>query len=198
MSSLVRIVAPAEEPITLDEARLHLRLDADFTDDDPLVGTLIQAAREYVESDTHRALLPQTWRLTRDAFPCENALSLEASDVASVTSFSYVDATGAPTPFAAYILDADATPARVVRNFGTTWPNARVQRNAVVVEFERQMAADPSGIPAKIKAAMKLLVGHWYENREAVLVDSRAAGITVPLAVDALLAEYRRPAAGIA
>jgi uncharacterized phiE125 gp8 family phage protein len=194
--SLVLVTAPTVEPLSLDDAKLHLRLEPDFTDDDDLVTALIQAAREHVESKTHRALLPQAWRLRRDCFPCGDEMSLEASDVTAVTSFTYVDPSGVSTDFSAYALDTDAMPARILRNYGSSWPATRVQRNAIAVTFTRAMAPDADNLPQQIKAAMKLLVGTWYENREA-FVESRFA-LEVPFSVDALLSPYVRLAAGMA
>jgi hypothetical protein len=51
-------------------------------------------------------------------------------------------------------------------------------------------------VPAAIKAAMKLAIGHWYENRESVVVGVTA--MTLPMAFDALIGPYRRPAAEMA
>jgi peptide/nickel transport system permease protein len=50
--------APASEPITLTEAKAHLRVD--FDDDDTLITAMIAAARGYVEEHCNRALLTQT------------------------------------------------------------------------------------------------------------------------------------------
>lgn len=188
--SLVLIKPPDTEPLLLSEAKAHLRVDVN--DDDALIKALIQAAREHVEDKTHRALLPQTWRLTRDSFPARTTMSLEASDVASIETFTYVDIGGVTTDFTAYALDTDAMPARVSLPYGASWPATRAQRNAVTVTFQRSMADDAGALPEVFKTAMKLLIGTWYESREA-FVDARFA-LEVPFSVDALLAPYRRPA----
>ena len=56
----VLVTAPTEEPVSLAEAKLHLRVD--YTNDDVLIGALITAARQHAENDTRRALVTQTWR----------------------------------------------------------------------------------------------------------------------------------------
>ena len=57
--ALTLITAPTTEPVTLAEARLHLRLDSDFTADDDLIEVLIQSAREAAEQELGVALITQ-------------------------------------------------------------------------------------------------------------------------------------------
>ena len=64
--------APAEEPLTLAEAKIDMRVDEDFTDHDALIEALITAAREYAELICRRALITQKWQLTLDQFPAPN------------------------------------------------------------------------------------------------------------------------------
>lgn len=61
------IAAPAEEPVTLAEAKAHCRVD--FTDDDALIQMLISSAREAAETITRRALVQQQWKIVADRFP---------------------------------------------------------------------------------------------------------------------------------
>lgn len=64
----IQIIArPAVEPVTLAEAKTHLRVD--LADDDLLIGALITAARQHAETITRRALVTQQWKMTLDQFP---------------------------------------------------------------------------------------------------------------------------------
>lgn len=65
----VLVSGPASEPVTLAEAKLHLRVETGMTDDDTLISALIVAARQVAETITRRALITQTWRLVLDQFP---------------------------------------------------------------------------------------------------------------------------------
>lgn len=65
--ALRQIAAPATEPITLEEAKLHLRVDT--TDDDALITGLISAARVAAENICRRAFVTQQWELVIDSFP---------------------------------------------------------------------------------------------------------------------------------
>ena len=55
------ITAPIRTPISLAEAKTHLRLETAFTDDDDYVTALIDIAENYVEHFCNRKLLTQTW-----------------------------------------------------------------------------------------------------------------------------------------
>lgn len=61
---------PAVEPVSIDEAKLHLRVTHD--DEDTLIATLISAARLHAENYCRRAFVTQKWDLYLDAFPRQN------------------------------------------------------------------------------------------------------------------------------
>jgi hypothetical protein len=65
--SLVVVTPPGIEPVSLDEAKLHLRVTA--TDDDAYITGLITVAREYLEKIENRAFNTQTIRMQLDSFP---------------------------------------------------------------------------------------------------------------------------------
>jgi uncharacterized phiE125 gp8 family phage protein len=162
------------------------------TTGDPLLLSLITAARELVEGYTNHALITQTHRLSLDAFPNSDVINLQAHPVQSIDSFTYIDGSGASVPFADYTLDRDAYPARVVLNYGKSWPSTRASRNAIAITMKVGFGDTAADVPSRIRAAMKLLIGTWYENREGVNVGNIVT--TMPMAVEALLASYRRPA----
>src|SRR3990167_7589456 len=98
---LIRTAAPDQEPLSLDEAKQHLRVDID--EHDELILSLVAAARQWAEDHTLRALVTQTWRLTLDyerpSFEadgrCTHRIVLPRPPLASVTSVTYVDLEGA-------------------------------------------------------------------------------------------------------
>lgn len=67
MLKAICITPPSVEPIALAVAKQHLRVD--YTDDDTLIPLYISAARDYAETYTARAFLPQTWQLSLNVFP---------------------------------------------------------------------------------------------------------------------------------
>jgi uncharacterized phiE125 gp8 family phage protein len=186
------ITAPTVEPITRQEAKLHLRIIADVTDvtphpEDAMVDALIAAARQGAETATGRALLPQTWELALDEFATE--IHLLKAPLASVTSVKYVDADGVLRTLdpAAYLADSHSTPGRLTAAYGTSWPSPRSQPNAVLVRYEAGYA-NAGAVPQEIKQWMLLRIGMLYENRESVAVGVSLAELPH---VDCLLDAYK-------
>lgn len=177
---------PVGEPVTLAEAKLHLRADSD-TAEDTLITALIQSAREHVEAVTERALMPQTWTERQDSFPA--VLALRGGAVSAVASVKYVDADGVQQTLdpAAYLTDLTTEPATVRPAYGTQWPLTRQQPGAVVVQYSVGYA-DADSVPAALKAAILLIVGDLYANREA----SIDAKMVENRAVTRLLFPYKR------
>lgn len=182
------VTAPAAQPVTLDEAKAHLRVTA--ADEDALITALIAAAVGHVDGPSGtlgRALVEQEWDLLLDDFPCDE-LELPLPPLRSVTSITYVDEQGATQTLApaAYEVDASGPRGVVLPAYGQTWPRTRVQRNAVTVRFKAGYGTTGASVPAAIRAAILLLVGDLYANREAQ-GDTLARNATV----DALLFPYR-------
>ena len=190
-------------PVSLAEAKLHLKVDV--SDDDALISSLITAATLDAEHLMGRALLPQKWQLSLDSFPTDPnspwwnpavvarvAIALQRPPVTGVDSIKYVDAvTGVLTTLASgsyqAVLASDYT-ASVVPAYGLAWPTARVQPEAVQVIFSCGYA-DAAAVPEPIKAWVKLKIGALYLNRELIAVGSRIVRVDLPF--DSLLDRYR-------
>jgi len=184
---------PAAEPLSLEEVKLHCRLDETDVTEDTLLNDLIIAAREHVEALTNRALLTQTVQLVLDGWPA--VIELPRPPIQSLASVTYTDYLGAAAlvPATDYYLDDDNEPARVVLEYGKSWPTATLRPSgAIVAEYVAGYGDEPTDVPQGILQAMLLLIGHWYENREAVGDSKFVAGQQeIPFAVTALLAPYR-------
>lgn len=178
------VTPPATEPLTLAEAKAHLRVDG--TDEDTLITALIIAARESIETWSRRQLLTATLKLSLDEFPCgDGVIRIPRPPLQSVSSIQYVDTAGDLQTLAAerYQVDALGQPGRVAPAYGTHWPATRDQLNAVHVTF----VAGYTSPPQTSKHLARLLVGHFYANREAV--DSGLE--EMPLGVKALAATLK-------
>lgn len=184
----IKIIAPPSALLTLEELRLHLKLDTTFGvhEDDTLVAELLTAAHEYAEHYTSRSFGQQTLELALDAFP-SGPIQLPRGPVTSIVSVTYVDTQQATIVLdgASYSLDDYLMPAWLAPAYSTDWPEALDVPNAVKVRY----TAGASTLPSAVRAALLLLVGHLYENRQAV--SSGAALTKVPLGVEALLDTQR-------
>lgn len=173
------VEAPAKAPVNLQEAKEHLRVDMD--DDDLLIASLISTASTHVEQVLERALMPQKWELALDDFPIRRApqaivhlpIVLPGGVVTELLNIKYFDSTGVEQTLDAafYTLDQHSEPARVGLKQGKSWPATAQQINAVKALYSVGYAS-AAVVPAPIKAAILLLVGELYGNRE-MSVDSR-------------------------
>ena len=234
------ITPPALEPISLQEAKAHLRVD--FGDDDDYISALITAARDFAEGFTRRAFLTQSWLLALDHFPGAHdytqgfwdygvlgdaALGLGLPPVGytyefksevyfragqilipgpplqTIDSLTYLDENGVQQTLdpSLYQVDSINEPARVAPAANQMWPLTQISvrapiLNAVQIGFTAGYgdATDDGGktslpptFPTGIVQAIRLLIGHWYENRMDVLTGIRAAAIEVPKAASTLL-----------
>jgi len=94
MNALVQTVAPTAEPVSLEEAKWHLRIDTD--DNDYIIEGLIKAAREHAEAVLNRALLSQTWCMYLEDWPDdEDYIEIPYPPLQSITSIIYTDYNGA-------------------------------------------------------------------------------------------------------
>lgn len=178
------------------DASLGAEAPSTNTTADPELVSWITAARQTVEVFTHRAFCTQTWDLKFDDFPpgYETAIWLPKPPLVSVASVTYIDTDGDSQTWssALYAVDAPAGPwarmGRITPVYGESYPTARAIENAVTVRFVAGYGAAAS-VPAPIKSAMKLLIGSWFVNREAVNVGNITSEL--PLAVNALLWPYK-------
>jgi uncharacterized phiE125 gp8 family phage protein len=157
------------------------------TTEDTLISGLIQAAREYCEAITRRALATQTIKAFLDNFPCRDYIELPRPPLQSVTSVKYKDSAGTETIMAlttGYLVDSESNIGRIVLPYGVPWPSATLYPiNPIRVEYVAgYYASNP--IPETIRQAMLLLIGHWFVHRDEKEAD-------VPDAVGRLLNQWK-------
>jgi uncharacterized phiE125 gp8 family phage protein len=201
------IVKPPVEPLSLIEAKVHLRYETD--EQDELISALITAAREYTEDYCRLSLVTQMRELVLDTFYTNPAyypwtryyfavdpIELPNGPLQEVTAVVYVDQNGVEQSLDAstYLIDINASSGWVKPAWGNYWPQPRYQSNAVSIRYiagfppvEGSPTDYTANIPAGLKIAMKLLIGHWFENREAVGPNLAE----LPLGVAAFLNQYR-------
>lgn len=186
---LVLTAGPAVEPVTLAEAKAHLRVDG--TAEDTLIGSLIVTSRLHVEAAMGLALVTQSWSVFLDAWPPGPALKLPLRPVQSIGAVRLYDEDAVVTTVAAdtYFLDGAGTPARLVRRGALAWPTPRRTANSIEVAFTAGYGDASADVPEPIRQAILLLIAHWYEHRSPLEVGALAR--PAPDMVAELLAPYR-------
>jgi uncharacterized phiE125 gp8 family phage protein len=199
--NLALVLGPTLDPVTLAEAKAHLRVE--IADDDALISGYISAARETCETETRRAFLTQTWDakfhrawpvyFDRASLLWRPGIRLPRPPLQSVTSINYVDSAGASqllasSQYQVTSLHGDSKEGLVVPAYGVTWPTVRDVPEAVTVRFVSGYGGLEL-VPNRIRQAMLLLIGHWYENREDVVIGTIAT--QVPMSVQSLLFPLR-------
>lgn len=183
MYGLSVIAAPAEEPVDLPRAKLHLRVDHDADDD--LIAGWVTAARQLTEAHARRRWVEQGLRLTLAGWPCDGVIRLPADPVSSVEKVEYYAADGTLTELADddWQTWLDHSPPLVAPAPLTLWPVLEVGRlGAVRVEFTAGYGA-VSDVPEGAKAAVLLCLGHWYENRGDGVDPTAMSGLPQTLGV---------------
>lgn len=193
------VTPPAAEPVTLSDAKLHLKVDT--TDDDALITALITAARARAEWHTGRAFISQSWILWLDCWPGARgddglppALSATPpvpvsvplpplQSVASITTYA-MDDSATVMSTSRYQVDTASNPARVALKAGVTPPVNLRSMNAIAIAFTAGYGDAASDVPDAIKRAILMIVADLYANRGDAGVETSAAAL-------ATLAPYR-------
>jgi uncharacterized phiE125 gp8 family phage protein len=187
--ALKRLLPRAEMPITLAQARQHCRVD--HSDEDAIIQVYMEAAVDHIEGNRGAlgyALVNQNWELTYDDFPCEG-LEVPLGPLVSVTSIEYANPTGVMTLWDSGNYQVDASrEGWIVPVDG--WPATRETMNAVKIVFVAGHGPAAADVPADIKMALLHLVGHWYENREAVNITNLS--FEIPLTFKSLIGMIRK------
>lgn len=183
MAGLKLITTPSTEPVTVSELKTHLRIDS--TTEDTYLGTLIQTAREDCEQFQNRAYITQTWELTLDGW-AKFPIKLPRPELVSVTSVKYYDIVDVETTYSTdnYFVDTSSEVGRIGLNYNITLPSTTLRpTNSVIIQYIAGYGA-AADVPQRIKHAILMLCGHYYENREA---SSPVELKEIPFAVSNLL-----------
>jgi uncharacterized phiE125 gp8 family phage protein len=194
--SLARQTQPAVEPVTLAEAKSHLRVDT--ADDDTYITGLIRAAREWCEQYLDRTLVHTQWVMRFDRFPPDGTHDIElprppivASGTATAVALTFTFENGTTSTYstASYRVDRASTPGAVKTLYGQAWPPHLQDDNSISVTWWGGYGPSGSDVPQSIRHAMLMLVAFWYDNRSTVLVGSISKQLE--FAVESLLSSQK-------
>jgi uncharacterized phiE125 gp8 family phage protein len=174
------VTPPALEPVTLDEAKAHLRVGT--ADEDALIATLITAARARAEWHLGRALVAQGWIQWLDNWCAVVELALPP--LIAVTAVTLYARDGSETVIdpSRYFVDTASAPGRIA--FDCAAPGDLRRRNAVAIAFDAGYGEAADDVPAPIREAILRIVADLHVNRGD-------GGESVPQSALSLLAPYR-------
>lgn len=161
--AFTRTAAPAEEPVTLAQAKAHLRVDV--PDDDDYITALITVARTAAEDRLQRTLVNTPWRLTLDGFP--PSITLPMPPLASIQSVQYRDEAGQWVTMNAqdYQVDTANEPGYVLPAPNTRWPSVGAGINGVRIEYTAGYGETGESVPTPIRHWLLLALSDLYQRR---------------------------------
>ena len=190
----IRRIGQPASILPLDLVKQHLKVETDV--DDALIQGIIAGAIDHVDGPRGwlgRALGEQTLEGTLDGgWPlCDrSALRLPYPPVLSIESVTYIDPDGVEQmlPESGYqVIDSGEWSSYLAPAYGMSWPAVRCQEGSVTIQWKAGYATDD--VPPSIKAALLLLIGHRYANREAIVTGTISTEL--PLGVQDLLTPHR-------
>lgn len=179
---LARVGDPARS-ISLELAKSHLRVDG--PDEDYLIDTLIQAATDHIEGPNGAglSLAAQQWLMYAESFPLK--FEIPIGPLVSVDSIAYIDTDGASQTLATSVYEVDIERGLIRAKTDQSWPSVDTVYKAITVTF----TAGYSEIPSDLVAAMLLILGHLYKNREETV---EKALTSIPMGAESIIDRYRR------
>lgn len=190
---LVVVTPPAAEPLSLAEFKLAARV-TNAVEDTLITDIVIPGARRKYELDTRRQIVTTTYDYILQDFPTSRAgefsrIEIPRPPLFSVTSVKYIDVDGVEQTLEAskYKVTAGKVPGQVYPAPSEQWPvtQTTLVDERVTIRFIAGVAV--ASVDPTDKQAISLLALHWFENREAVVVDERIAVESVPLGYEALI-----------
>jgi len=183
------ITPPTQTPVSLDQAKSHLRVD--HADDDAAILAMIKAATSMAEEFLRRALCTQTIKLALPTFP-SCSIVLPRPPVQSIVAVRYVTEDGLTATIANIdpdvVYELDEFEYLVVLRPGKSWPVTATHRTAAFVEYVAGYTS-PELIPESIRQAILMTVGHFFANREDAITGTIAAAM--PKGAESLLWPFR-------
>lgn len=158
---------PAQEPVTLVEAKAWCEIATADTRFDTMLQSLIKSCREAVEKQCHRAIINTVYQVSFDCFPA--VIELPRPPLVSVDSIIYIDTAGEQQTFDSdnYRVDSMSSPARITPAYGVSWPVTREVTNAVIVEYTAGYGTAPENVPETIRICIRSMVADLFAHRES-------------------------------
>lgn len=198
--------AGAEAAYDLGEIKAQLRISGS-AEDAPLTA-MCDTAVAVLQDRTGRVLISSTWTWVLDAFgpsrdggadfwferyPSGNRvrpeLRMPILPLVSVETIHYVDGGGVTRLLDSSAYQVDARNGRIAPAVGSSWPQTGTgYLNAITIDFTAGYGTTRGAVPVKLRHALGMLIGHYWENRETTSIMTVK---DVPLGFDELIDSYK-------
>lgn len=211
--STKQTVAPVAAIISTADAKTHLRVNT--STQDAYIDGLVTAAKNHIEKLTNRPLITQTWELWADHLPgarssgdswwdgvkdepishsqnrSSSVITMPFGNLVSISELVTYDDSDTAATFDAsnYIVDAVSQPGRIILKNGSTWPANLRAGNGLKITAVFGYGSAATDVPQDLIHAAKMLMAHWFENRESVAIGTISKEIEQSLY--ALIEPYR-------
>lgn len=177
-------VEPALEPLSLIEAKEHLRVE--YGEENQYIQNLIRSARYTCEQLTQRVYIQRTLDQKHECWAWQ--LEVFPGPLQTISSVKYFDSDGVEQTVDDSLYFANPAASTYGIRFTTdfTFPTLHLSRPApITVRYVAGYSTDPLSLPEHIRQAMLLLIGHWFVNRQSVVTGTIATEL--PLGFETLL-----------
>lgn len=190
---LNRTAIPVELPVTVTEMKTDLRVQ--HTSEDSFIESLILAATDYMDVPNGaigKAIMSQTWALKLCSFGALGKVDIPVTPVQSITSIAYfdVDNVAQTLNVSDFYLFGDENSAWIEPKPNVDIPAVYSRPDAITITFLAGFGNDCEDVPNSIRQAIRLLAGHWYENRTPVVIGTTVTDL--PMAVGSLINMNRK------
>tara|TARA_R110000803_G_scaffold140387_2_gene206926 strand:- start:154 stop:753 length:600 start_codon:yes stop_codon:yes gene_type:complete len=187
--ALELVTAPTALPVSVTEAKAQMRVDA--SDDDALIGRLVDVAVSYVDVQgaLGAAMITQTWAQWLGQNP--GTVTLLLGPVQAVTAVKYYDVDNAlqTDTLSNYNVLGTSTRTIVAPKPGFNWPTTYQRDDAIKIEYRIGYGDASTDVPENIRHAMLMLIAFHYENRETELIGTISK--TLPFGFEQMLGQSR-------
>lgn len=189
-SGLKLVSAPSVRPISLSEARDHLRVTT--TDEDDYIELVIKSATDYYERFTWLQIITAEYELFLDEFPIGDIpIELPRPPFQSITDIKFVNEDGVTETWAnnLYELDTSLIPGLVRPINEEFYPDTKEQFKAVTVKFKAGYGDSSSEVPDGILHTLKLIISFLYDHRDFV-IPQRVTGLAMPQGIVNMIQQH--------
>jgi len=167
------VTGPDTPIVTVEEAKAHVRCA--HSDADGWFDLAVMAAVQMVEERCRRGLFTQTWKLVLSGWA--DVITLPRAVPVQSATVQYYNGANTLTTLSAsnYVLQS-SEPAVITRASTVTWPTLYDRPDPVQITYVVGYT-DVASVPALFKMAALFLVGHWWVNRESVVLGTIATEV---------------------